>query len=344
MQAQMMAMSAAFTAGVQAGQKLNQVFKTDMSLWNEAVDSFGTRGGIIIKALADGFVGLGNVIAAAATLNKEELDRAANDFGATAETMLQHIKTAMTGSAEEVGKLTGATRDNKAAHEELAKSVVAFTEEVKKTGEQLTVYEQQQSAATERVEALTEAVAKQSAAITDKEQRLAQENDRIKELIQTYGMDSQITKQAIEEKEHMARSLEFQKQKLDDTRSALKDASREQDEATAAVQRYRDKMKSLSDDLPGVVDGTKKFGEEAKKQASNVNELGFTAEALAKHMRAIGESKPDASLQALKDMNKELRDLVTNATDAAKAVKAFAEAGGGSVGVEAPAVDVSTKK
>jgi hypothetical protein len=121
---------AAFTAGWTAGNQLNRLFGTDMSVWEDSLSRFGAKAGAIISALSDNVVATGNLVAAIVSGNVDEIKRAWAELEEAGKKSNQTIADAVTKYGSEwdavhpkIGKATEEVKKHRDAIDGITESI-----------------------------------------------------------------------------------------------------------------------------------------------------------------------------------------------------------------------------
>lgn len=336
-QAKLGLIAAAFREGWQAGQQLNQLFGTDMSLWDEAVSRFGQKANLIIKDIADGVVAMVSATKALLTGHLGDAKKALEEMGAANQKLQKDLAASVTkyeGEWDRYAKTqkvaTEETKKATDAHEKLAKTVDEGADK--------------QDELSEKVDKATSSIRKQTDAVKEQGDKDREATDAL--LYKTAGLDglkskteeaTAATKQhgeATQEMSALARfsaiSQQAQVDAADDLARAnalgtdqiyiYTDATGKQ---TIVNQRYIDSLHMTNEQLDEYNSHLVKVADSSQKITGSVS---GTQAALNKLLAAIGQGMP-ANTEAIDEQTAAFKRLEDQANRAADAIERVASSG-----------------
>lgn len=255
--------TAAFGQGWEIGQRLNKLFGTDMSLWEEVVSRFGSKLGAIIRGLSDSVVAVANLAAALITGSWSDIKRATVELKDTVVASGKTMGDVVTKYGSDwdkihppIKKATEEVEKHKAAVDNTAAGYAALGDAMGKTVEAI----QKQSAE----------LKKNQAAMLDAEhvvinrkkdqedyargveaasQSLKDQTSEVAALTQAHGANDPMTLQAISRQTQLAQELETAKTQYDTAKTDVDDYTKKQNDASKAVDAASTAIIKLTTDL-----------------------------------------------------------------------------------------------
>jgi hypothetical protein len=247
--------AAAFTGGWEAGQKLNKLFGTDMSVWEDDLKEFGKKAKVALAAVADDLVALGSLIAD--TFNFKKLAKNGFDTYWTdlKASYLDYHKT-IDESAAKLNNLTQAVKDEEAQHlkNEVAQAKAAEAADKLKEAKKKLQDEIEHVAASLKAETIelekqkgiaedaSLAVIDQSnqqsylkRQVDDATAALATQRAEVQRLTTQFGASDPMTRAAIERQQQLEKSLGDSQQRYTQTSEEVRKYEEQQRSAQAAV-------------------------------------------------------------------------------------------------------------
>lgn len=227
--------------------------------------------------------------------------------------------------------------------------IAAIIEKIQKlteATEATTKYTDEQWLAQEAVAGLTEAYDIQNRSIDVTQGQLSAAEENVKKLTEAYGADSQITRQAVEQRDSLARSLEFEKQKLEETKNELNAAKEAQtsvnDESarmsealeavggqtTATNAQFQAMAEEIRKLVAGYSETATKVGDTGKKLVDLEDPLkkaGTAAGETKNALRGMGDVEFDKVIDRIRLMNQELENGRTKAEQLKVAISSIGE-------------------
>jgi chromosome segregation ATPase len=252
---------AALREGWQVGMQLNKLFGTDMSLWEEAIEKFGKKVGIVISKIADVVVAQGTVIAEGlkvwepnywerVTKAQEDLGTTLQDGVATVLSLEEAYQKQATAADRHKAATEAAAEAAKKAKEEadkLADAQKKLKEETEKSAEAIAkqtdeMLRQEGIAATNAANARNRAgdVSYEARQVENLNAKVAQQRLEVERLTAARGANDVTTQQARATLALLEGSLETTNRRLAEAQAETKKYEDQQRAAEAAAQRAAD--------------------------------------------------------------------------------------------------------
>lgn len=234
-------------------------------------------------------------------------------------------------TAAELQNVLDRTSGLTAAEREHIQSMIDATKAVAEAKAGLDSYADAANQAAARVAGLSEAVDNQSKSLGLWESQVTEAEDKIKKLTEAYGADSQITKQAIEEKENFAKTLEHQKKKLEETRAELDKAKEANTNGAIAAEaarmeaeRHGSALAALTQNVGNLKAVHTELTSTLERALAPMKSASTSAADLSSSFSGIARSAGEAKKEVLSITDADLKPLVDNAQslrDMLRAVK-----------------------
>lgn len=240
--------TAAFSEGWSLGMKLNQLFGTDMSLWEETVARFGSKAGAIVRSLSDNVVGVVGLVTALLSGNIGEIKRAIGELkdnlvtsGKTMSDVVSKWGNDWDRLHPSIKQTEDALKKTAEAAKDLAKEKKALADEVAKVETNLKkeneALEKQKKAAedallaTHRLANDAEYFGRQAKGAAD---AVAVQREEVEKLTRAHGANDPMTVRAAEELSVLEDRLASAQKRYKDTNEELKSYTSSQKAATEA--------------------------------------------------------------------------------------------------------------
>jgi hypothetical protein len=273
--------TAAWAEGWAIGMKLNKLFGTDMTLWEEETARFGAKAGIIVKDIADIIIAEATAVWEVLHGNFSEAKRSFAEAGQDIQKLGKDASDVINKWGADWDRLHPKIKENKEAVKDLTAAVDAsktaidaHTVAVSEAEEKATKLAEVQSRLKQKYDDVSAAIGREKQALEaaqmaeiDAEHgvinrtsdmgsfsreldRATQELDRQKQkvaaLAAEFGESNPITRSAIEKQTELERSLALSQQRFDGAKHDTDLYSAAQRQAQTAVQQHKEKVSDLS--------------------------------------------------------------------------------------------------
>jgi chromosome segregation ATPase len=252
--------TAAFEQGWSIGMKLNKLFGTDMSLWEEQVDHFGQKVGLIVRDIAD--IGVAYLNAFTATLrgNFAEAKRSLTEAGADIFKLGRDTKTVLTEygadweragaklgvhnkTSEEAAKAAEKLREKQT---ELRAALATVTLELQKQNQELAKQKTSLMDAEHGLSDSSASMGRYKAEVERSSTAIDDQKAKIEDLSSKFGESSLVVKGAKEDLQRLEASLRTSQQRYETARAEVDRYEQQQRSAQESIREHEGAITELN--------------------------------------------------------------------------------------------------